>query len=268
MNLDGSSFSVLRALSFIPDGVTQPTGIIQGTDGSLYGTSEGGSGGGTIFNLGLDGSNFMVLLDLDSSGIHPPIQGKDGRLYGTTDSGPNDVGTIYRISTNGSAYTVLRNMDFSQTQPPFPSLIQGADGTLYGAGYNTIYQMNPDGTDFTVLQTLDNATQGSQISAPLFLANNGALYGTASAGGTNNLGTIFTLPVVAPTPVLVISRSGALVTLSWPTFATGFSLEMSPVVPNTSPWTTVSGPYQTVGANFTATVNASSGSVAFFRLRK
>jgi uncharacterized repeat protein (TIGR03803 family) len=66
--------------------------------------------------------------------------------------------------------------------------------TAYGgaAGYGTVFQVNTDGSDFTTLYSFTNGTDGATPMAPLLVAG-GMLYGTASAGGSSNDGTIFML---------------------------------------------------------------------------
>ncbi len=71
--------------------------------------------------------------------------------------------------------------------------------TLYGttseggaAGYGTIFQVNTDGSDFSTLYNFTNGIDGANPMAPLLLTN-GMLYGTASAGGASNDGTIFAI---------------------------------------------------------------------------
>jgi len=63
-------------------------GLIQGTDGALYGTESGGrSGNGTAFKLNRDGSGYTVLqnFDHDTTGAYIEaglVQGTGGVLYG------------------------------------------------------------------------------------------------------------------------------------------------------------------------------------------
>jgi uncharacterized repeat protein (TIGR03803 family) len=71
--------------------------------------------------------------------------------------------------------------------------------TLFGttsaggaAGYGTVFQMDIDGSGFSTLYNFTNGTDGAAPEAPLLLAG-GMLYGTASAGGASNDGTIFVL---------------------------------------------------------------------------
>ena len=69
-----------------------------------------------------------------------------------------------------------------------------ADGGGYGNG--TVFAINADGTSFTNLHSFSNSPapvyEGTGPSAALAVSGN-SLYGTARGGGTNGLGTVFTL---------------------------------------------------------------------------
>jgi len=80
---------------------------------------------------------------------------------------------------------------------PQSTLVQGPDGTLYGTARNgesiiagTIFKTKPDGSGFTVLKWFTNSIEGANPIAGLALSG-GVLYGTTSAGGSSNLGTVF-----------------------------------------------------------------------------
>src|SRR6185436_12307541 len=101
--------------------------LIQGTDGTLYGTAlEGGGGsGGTVYKLNQDGTDFAVLKNLSTTGdiaetggypYSGVIQGTDGALYGTTNQGGSwDGGTVFKLNQDGTGHSVLRNLDVSTT---------------------------------------------------------------------------------------------------------------------------------------------------------
>src|ERR1035437_3994972 len=78
------SFTGQNAQGGFPNG-----GLTLGTDGSLYGTSQGDVlGYGTVFKITTSGQ-FTVLhnFNLSTEGLTPlaaPIQGTDGNFYGTT----------------------------------------------------------------------------------------------------------------------------------------------------------------------------------------
>jgi uncharacterized repeat protein (TIGR03803 family) len=208
LNLDGSGVTVLHDFDY-GTGVNAYGGLVQGTDGALYGTTwEGGSYyAGTVFKLNTDGTGFTVLkhLDYDTTGAYPSaglIQGTDGALYGTTSEGGSYYGgTAFKLNTDGTGFTVIRHLDYYTTGAyPFAGLMQGTDGALYGANtsggsleYGTLFKMNTDGSDFTVLLSFDYFTTGYSTLSSLMQGADGKLYGTAMYAGSSGAGTAFTL---------------------------------------------------------------------------
>jgi len=74
-------------------------------------------------------------------------------------------------------------------------------------------------------------------------------------------------PVAVATPALQIARNGdRTVTMSWPTAATGYNLEITGSLSSPA-WATVTNTVIVSGTNSTVTVNASNGN-QFFRLKK
>jgi uncharacterized repeat protein (TIGR03803 family) len=100
------------------DGADPGGGLVEGTDGNLYGTtSEGGqygSGtlGGTIFKITPQGSlttlySFCAQQPNCADGTDPfgpPTQGTDGNFYGTTSGGNVGSGTLYKLATGLGAF--------------------------------------------------------------------------------------------------------------------------------------------------------------------
>ena len=183
-------------------------GLVQASDGKLYGTTEqgGANGVGTVFRVNPDGTGFAVLHSFSgtSDGSSPTtarlVQALDGKLYGTTyTGGAHNAGTIFSITTGGT-FTVLRSLtSASDGGNPTAGLVQALDGKLYGTTYaggahsvGTIFSITTGGT-FTVLRSLTSATDGANPYAGLIQASDGALYGTASRGGANSAGTIFSI---------------------------------------------------------------------------
>lgn len=195
----GGTFTVLRHLIPATDGGAALGSLIQGTDGLLYGmTSSGGSAaGGTIFKITLTGT-FTVLRNLAyaTDGSNPEgalVQGKDGNFYGMT----SNNGRIFKITSTGT-FTVLRTLNgTTDGYYPLGSLIQHTDGNFYGCnstggtnGGGTIFKITTVGT-YTVLRHLNPVPDGKNPKGSLLKAIDGNLYGMNSAGGTNNIGTIF-----------------------------------------------------------------------------
>jgi uncharacterized repeat protein (TIGR03803 family) len=101
-------FTPLYSFTGGADGGSPWGGLVQSSDGNLYGTttSEGAYGFGTVFQIAPTGS-LATLAQFDGYvGADPSaalMQGKDGSLYGTTESGgADDVGTIFRLSISGA----------------------------------------------------------------------------------------------------------------------------------------------------------------------
>lgn len=89
-----------------PDGFDPAEGVVQGTDGNLYGTVNGGSNnGGKLFKLAHDGTLTTLYSFCLQSGCpdgSDPVglgQGTDGNFYGTTDvGGAHGFGAVFSLS--------------------------------------------------------------------------------------------------------------------------------------------------------------------------
>jgi uncharacterized repeat protein (TIGR03803 family) len=177
-------------------------GLVQASDGNLYGTTEvGGTNAyGAIFRITTNGVFTPLYSFTDGhDGAYPEaalMQANDGNLYGTAyEGGTNSYGTIFRITTSGTLTSPYSFTDGHDGADPLAGLVQ---------------------------------------------ANNNNLYGTAPGGGTNDDGTVFelTLPPLSP-PVLRISINGHQSVLSWPAAAANYVLQSTTnlVSPN---WVTIS----------------------------
>jgi uncharacterized repeat protein (TIGR03803 family) len=185
--------------------------LIQGRDGSFYGTTSAGgsatgSGSGTIFKITPDGilTTLYAFEGYDDAGPSGGlVQGTDGNFYGTTvTGGANKIGgTVYRITPAGTLTTLYNfcsqhdNGVCTDGANPYAGVIQGADVNFYGTteqgglsvncetGCGTIFKVTPQGM-LTVLHSFDEA-DGANIEEPLIQATDGSLYGTASSGGNS-----------------------------------------------------------------------------------
>jgi uncharacterized repeat protein (TIGR03803 family) len=87
------------------NGAYPEAGLIQGSDGNLYGnTLQGGAGGlGTVFKLTLSGTETVLhAFAGGSDGANPSanlVQGSDGNLYGSTGAGgTSGNGTFFKVT--------------------------------------------------------------------------------------------------------------------------------------------------------------------------
>jgi uncharacterized repeat protein (TIGR03803 family) len=185
--------------------------LIQATDGNLYGTTQSGFLGGTIFKMSLAGTlttlyNFYSQPD----GQWPTdalVQATDGNFYGTTTyGGANGLGTVFKLTPNGTL-TTLHSFTGPDGYWPYAGLVQATDGNFYGTtpygaanGWGTVYRITPAGA-LTTLHSF-SGSDGERPSAGLIQATDGNLYGTTPDGGANGGGTVFK-----------ITLSGTLTTL-------------------------------------------------------
>jgi uncharacterized repeat protein (TIGR03803 family) len=166
-----------------------PNGLVQGTDGNFYGTTQqcGKNPGqlinaGTFFKMTRSGKlttlyNFCSQPGCADGGTPGmPIQAADGNFYGITfGGGPSGGGVVYKITPKGK-YTVLADIGGS----PSGALVQASDGSFYGtqSRAHSAFKMTPDGT-VTGLGSV-----GDYPYAGLALATDQNFYGTAYGSNT------------------------------------------------------------------------------------
>jgi uncharacterized repeat protein (TIGR03803 family) len=230
-------------------------------------------------------------LTTNSDGAYPQggLALSSNTLYGTAPTGgTNGEGTVFAIDTDGRGFTNLHT--FSATSGPSYANSDGAlpqglilsGNTLYGEanvgganGNGTVFALNTDGTGFTNLHTFSVAVQDDDISSPSYFGETNSdgvnpvgnlvlsvntLYGAASGAGYLAEGTVFSLslsPAGAPPAKLSLVHSGSNVILTWPTNATGYTLQSTTNL-DSPVWTTVVGQF--------AVTNPISGVRQFFRL--
>jgi uncharacterized repeat protein (TIGR03803 family) len=212
------------------DGAFPQAGLIQGTDGNLYGTTNSGGaiGAGTVFKITpagvetvLHSFSYAPSTDGDSP-IAGVIQGTDGNFYGTTNSGgSNGTGTVFKITPAG-VESVLYSFGATSTDGTFPGsgsnadgifigggLTLATDGTFYGtttfggsftsppvpggppAGGGAVYTITPAGVETVLHSFSTSSTNGSTFPSGLIQGTDGNFYGTTAGGGANDQGTFF-----------------------------------------------------------------------------
>jgi len=208
------------------DGAAPWATLVQGSDGSLFGTTQNGGntacalGCGTIFQITSNGTLTMFSFDA-TNGSDPYaglVQTADGDFYGVTSTGgtgnggglcATNCGTVFKI-TPGGKLTTLHNFDWTDGASPTGTLIQATDGNIYGttqiggaSGSGSIFKMTSSGT-FTTLYSFTGGADGALPVAGLIQATDENLYGTTWGYGDHNQndGTVFK-----------ITLSGTLTTL-------------------------------------------------------
>ncbi len=193
----------------------QPTGVIVGPNGSLYGGAQGG-----IQNCGGDGSQYCGLVynltpqpvacrtalcgwnesvpyrftsESDGSGeINVSASDREGNLYGTTTTGgTSDAGTVFQLtpSTGGSwTKSILYSFTGLNDGATPTEVLVGNDGNLYGvtngggiSSNGVVFELTPSGGQWT--ETVLHAFNGNDGSQPGYLVQDSAgnLYGIANA---------------------------------------------------------------------------------------
>jgi uncharacterized repeat protein (TIGR03803 family) len=192
------------------DGRLSFAGLVQATNGNLYGTTYygGTENSGEVFEITSDGTLTTLHSFCSKSGCTDgeytyvvPIQGADGNFYGTTYlGGSNELGTVFKVTPSG-AFTTLHTFGGPDGSEPLAGLIQATNGDLYGTTYlggsegdGTIFKITPSGA-FTTLHSFcsqSGCADGENPFAGLIQGIDGILYGTTFGGGSaKGFGTVF-----------------------------------------------------------------------------
>ncbi len=257
-------------------------GLVEGTDGNLYGTTSVSSSSpqsyfpGTVFEITPSGTLTKLAtlaLNLTEYIESELIQGTDGNFYGASHSGASFSGTAFKVTPSGTSTNLAVFMGSISTL-----LIQGNDGNFYGITYllgnpfttvcGTVFKMTPDGT----VTTLVSFDCGSGDPSSLIQGNDGNFYGTTgvSVFRMTPSGTLTTLANFSGTNItypsgLIQADDGNFYGVSsyGGSFGYGtiFKVNLIPII---SSFTTPQFPTQPIiitGANFTGATSVTFGGV-------
>jgi len=183
-------------------------GLLMDTEGNLYGSTYygGASNEGVVYKLTESGT-LTVLHSFagdTKDGCYPygtPAMDKNGNLYGTTEHcGASGYGIVWKVSHKGKE-TVLHSFKGGSSDGAYSTagVIVDAKGNLYGdteaggaSDLGTVYELKKMKKKDTI--TLLHSFAGSDGQYPagnLLWGAKGDLFGTASAGGSNGVGTVW-----------------------------------------------------------------------------
>src|SRR5208283_4537204 len=185
------------------NGANPEAGLIQGSDGFLYGTtySGGTSNAGTVFKVGTTGTlTTLHSFSGGSDGGNPQagiVQGSDTNYYGTTSGGgASGDGTIFAVFPSGEFISVYDFTGGTEGANPKAALIQGSDGFLYGTAYGggtsnfgTVFRYSL-GSGLTYLYNFTGGEDGANPQGVLAEDVNSNFCGT-TYGGAAGYGTVF-----------------------------------------------------------------------------
>jgi uncharacterized repeat protein (TIGR03803 family) len=199
----GGSVSLLHAFNGGLDGANPYGGLVQATNGLLYGTTF--DGGiyyyGSVFRMTTNGAlSTAVSFNYTNNGAYPVAglaQARDGGFYGLSlEGGLSGYGTVYRI-TPGGLFVLLSSFNYENGAYPSSVFVAAADGNLYGtaenggtnAGWGTMFRVGSAGTITPLFSFAGD--NGGIPTAGMVQDSDGALYGVTNDGGTNGSGTVF-----------------------------------------------------------------------------
>jgi uncharacterized repeat protein (TIGR03803 family) len=279
INPDGTGF--IAILSFLGGAVGgTPLAGLTLSGSTLYGTTSvgGNPSAGTVFAVKIDGTGLTNLHTFTANEGAYPKTGlilSGNTLYGTTyRGGGSGIGTVFKVNIDGTGFATLHSFTGSGLPPynaeggyPQAQLLLSG-GTLFGTAslggtwdWGTAFSLKTDGTGFSVLHVFMNTSDRAFPNSG-FVQSANILYGTAKSGGSSLNGTLFSISLPAPHPLLTINSAGGNLILAWPKNASGFTLQSTT---NLSVWTTNLPAPVVLNGQDTVT-NPISGTQQFFRL--
>lgn len=221
--------SVLYAFLGGSDGAEPLAGLIEDSNGVLYGTtyqSDEIATAGTVFTLTPAGSAYHENVIFGFPYLYsepfypdgsypaaPVISDSSGAFYGTTQFGGGasscliefqECGVAYKLTPSPGGYTAGTLHEFGNAGDgvnPVAGLVADGAGALYGttqyggaSNLGTVFKLTPNGATYieSILYAFQGGADGALPVASLVLEG-GSLYGTTASGGPANVGTVFSL---------------------------------------------------------------------------
>jgi uncharacterized repeat protein (TIGR03803 family) len=183
------------------DGWVPNAGVIQVSNGDLYGTTNSGGpyNSGIVFHLTLSGvESVLYTFNSNIGGFAPGglVEGNDGNFYATLGG---SYGSVFKITPTG-VFTTLYVFGTNPNDVAFPigTLTKATSGIFYGTapyggvyGFGAVFAITPAGAESLVYSFTGGADGSRPDSTPLI--TEGIIYGTTPLGGSDGFGTIFAL---------------------------------------------------------------------------
>lgn len=245
----GNNYTDVYTFNTPANGIEPYGSLVQAPDGNLYGmTAEGGTGNhGVIFRINPTTGNYTKLYDFDSLNGKRPYgslcAASNGKLYGMTYEGGSNMayskGVLFEYDPYAYSFTKKLDLLTKYVVHPYGSLIQGADGKLYGmakegGGDATGILFNYDyiTETFTYLMDFYSGPQwhGYHPLGSLVEAGDGSFYGFSQYGAAwgNGGGVIFKYDPAGP----ILSKMSSVHKFSelLPTSVQGYGLSGTPLL--------------------------------------
>jgi uncharacterized repeat protein (TIGR03803 family) len=212
---NGYAESILYAFTST-SGKNPVSGLNIDSIGNLFGTTQLGGGSqtsGTAFELAASPSGYQFQLleafTLVNSSGDTPLAGltPDGRgnYFGTTSEGGFCLGgTVFEFSPT---FNVIHNFGCdNNVQHAAAPVTIGPNGTIFGTteyggdgpcpkGCGIVYELMPGSSGYTkrTVHTFEGGQDGAYPVTPVTFGSDGTIFGTTSAGGAANDGTVYAL---------------------------------------------------------------------------
>lgn len=171
-----------------------PIGLVQATDGNLYGAT-GSLSGGALFRVTTSGE-FTTLYNFGypSYALAPLTQASNGLLYGFSHVESAPTIELFSLSLKGQVQQIAQITQALFKQYGVGKILQASDGNLWttavvapaGSGYGRVFSVTPGGT---IEQSISfNGADGGFPVGGVIQASDGTLYGTAAQRGTTASG--------------------------------------------------------------------------------
>jgi uncharacterized repeat protein (TIGR03803 family) len=223
---------VLHSFGGPSDGC-QPTGSLIDVNGRLYGTTvcnDINGGAGTVFSITTSGKEKVVYAfgpptPYDGDGPKAALVDLGGVFYGTTVAGGTHTmsssgGTVFSLKIATLKEMVLVDFGGSNGVSPQCTLLD-VKGLLYGttplggkdwgsnnSGAGTVFTVTTKGKQKVLYNFSETGGDGQQPFASLIDVN-GILYGTTEYGGSNAVGTIYSITTKGKeTPLYSFQNNG------------------------------------------------------------